>query len=88
MGFGTDKAGIAAFAGSGALFQTLSSMYLTSWVGDIITLGIVFSAAACALACFVAASRLAYALARDAFPRSSVARLSTRDDSPVVALAG
>ena len=87
MGFGTDKAGIDAFAGSGALFQTLSSMYLTSWVGDIITLGIVFSAAACALACFVAASRLAYALARDAAPRSSVARLSKRDDSPVVALA-
>ena len=87
MGFGTDKAGIAAFAGSGALFQTLSSMYLASWVGDIITLGIVFSAAACALACFVAASRLAYALARDAAPRSSIARLSKRDDSPVVALA-
>jgi amino acid transporter len=87
MGFGTDKAGIAAFTGSGALFQTLSSMYLASWVGDIITIGIVFSAAACALACFVAASRLAYALARDAFPRSSVARLSTSDDSPVVALA-
>jgi amino acid transporter len=87
MGFGTDKAGITAFASSGALFQTLSSMYLTSWVGDVITLGIVFSAAACALACFVAASRLAYALARDAFPRSAVARLSRRDDAPVVALA-
>jgi amino acid transporter len=87
MGFGTDKAGITAFAGSGALFQTLSSMYLTSWVGDIITIGIVFSAAACALACFVAASRLAYALARDAAPRSPVARLSSRDDSPVIALA-
>jgi amino acid transporter len=87
MGFGTNKAGIDAFASSGALFQTLSSMYLTSWIGDIITLGIVFSAAACALACFVAASRLAYALARDAFPRSAVARLS-RNDAPVVALAG
>ena len=87
MGFGTDKAGITAFAGSGALFQTLSSMYLASWIGDIITIGIVFSAAACALACFVAASRLAYALARDAAPRSSVARLSARDDSPVIALA-
>ena len=87
MGFGTDKAGIEAFAASGALFQTLSSMYLTSWIGDIITVGIIFSAAACALACFVAASRLAYALARDAFPRSSVAALSKRNDSPVVALA-
>jgi amino acid transporter len=52
----------------------------------VITVGIVFSAAACALACFVAASRLAYALARDAAPRSSVARLSRRDDAPVVAL--
>jgi len=62
-------------------------MYIASWIGDIITIGIIFSAAACALACFVAASRLAYALARDAFPRSSVARLSSRDDSPVVALA-
>jgi amino acid transporter len=86
MGFGTDKAGIDAFASSGALFQTLSSMYLASWIGNVIALGIVFSAGACALACFVAASRLAYALARDAFPRSSVARLSRRDDAPVVAL--
>jgi amino acid transporter len=85
MGFGTGKAGIDAFASSGALFQTLSSMYLTSWIGDIITLGIVFSAAACALACFVAASRLAYALARDGFPHSPVARLS-RDKVPVAAL--
>jgi amino acid transporter len=87
MGFGTDKAGITAFTGSGALFQTLSSMYLTSWIGDIITLGIVVSALACALACFVAASRLAYALARDAFPRSSVSRLS-RNDVPAQALLG
>jgi amino acid transporter len=85
MGFGTNKAGIDAFAGSGALFQTLSSMYLTSWIGDIITLGIVVSAGACALACFVAASRLAFALARDAAPRSPVAKLS-RDDTPVAAL--
>ena len=72
MGFGTGAAGITAFTGSGALFQTLSSMYLTSWIGDIITLGIVFDALACSLACFAAASRLAYALARDAFPRSPV----------------
>jgi amino acid transporter len=85
MGFGTGSEGIKAFASSGALFQTLSSLYLTSWIGDIITLGIVVSAGACALACFVAASRLAYALARDAFPRSPVARLS-RDESPVAAL--
>jgi amino acid transporter len=87
MGFGANKAGLDAFASSGALFQTLSSMYLTSWIGDVITVGIIFSAAACALACFVAASRLAYALARDAAPRSAVARLSQRDDSPVAALA-
>jgi amino acid transporter len=44
MRFGTDKAGIDAFAGSGALFRTLSSMYLARWINDIITLGIVFSA--------------------------------------------
>ena len=86
MGFGTNAAGIEAFASSGALFQTLSSMYLTSWIGDIITIGIVVSAFACAIACFAAASRLAYALTRDAFPRSPVARLS-RNDSPVAALA-
>ena len=86
MGFGTNKAGIDAFAGSGALFQTLSSMYLTSWIGDIITIGIIFGATACAVACFVAAARLAYALARDTFPRSPVARLS-RENTPVAALA-
>jgi amino acid transporter len=45
------------------------------------------SALACSLACFAAASRLAYALARDAFPRSPVSRLS-RNDVPARALLG
>ncbi|WP_138759595.1 APC family permease [Modestobacter altitudinis] len=65
MGFGTDEAGVAAFASSPSLLGDLGSSYIAGWVGDLITLGAAISAFGCCLACVVGASRLTYAFARD-----------------------
>jgi amino acid transporter len=65
MGFGTSKAGVAAFTASPSLLGDLGSAYVGHWVGDIITLGTTFSAFGCCLASTVGAARLMYALSRD-----------------------
>ena len=65
MAFGTDEAGVAAFASSPSLLGDLGSSYIAGWVGDLITLGAAISAFGCCLACVVGASRLTYAFARD-----------------------
>jgi amino acid transporter len=65
MGFGTDKAGVAAFGSSPSLLGDLGSSYVGHWVGDVITLGTAVSAFGCCLASTVGAARLLYALSRD-----------------------
>jgi amino acid transporter len=65
MGFGTSKAGVAAFIASPSLLGDLGSAYVGHWVGDIITLGTAFSAFGCCLASTVGGARLLYALSRD-----------------------
>ena len=66
MGFGTSDEGVAAFTKSGSLLGDLGTQYVGAWVGDLISLGAAISAFGCALACAVGASRLLYALSRDA----------------------
>ncbi|MHA3700611.1 APC family permease [Jatrophihabitans sp. YIM 134969] len=65
MGFGTDEAGLTAFAGSSSLLGDLGSSYIGEWVGDLISLGAAISAFGCCLACVVGASRLLFAMQRD-----------------------
>src|SRR5580700_3297242 len=66
MGFGTSKAGVAAFGNAPSLLGELGSSYVGHWVGDVITLGTMVSAFGCCLASTVGAARLMYALSRDA----------------------
>ena len=68
MAFGTDPEGVEAFVGSSALMGDIGTAYIASWVGETVTLGAAVSAFACCLACVVGASRLLYAVARDASP--------------------
>ncbi len=75
MAFGTDEEGVQAFIGSA---------YIASWVGETVTLGAAVSAFACCLACVVGASRLLYAVARDASPGAALGRTG-RNDTPTVA---
>ncbi|MFE1859381.1 APC family permease [Streptomyces anandii] len=64
MGFGTDPAGLKAFAASSSLLGDLGGTYVGSWAGAAITLGTTVSAFGCCLASMVGASRVTYALFR------------------------
>ena len=90
MGFGTDDAGMKAFAASGSLLGDLGSQYIGSWIGDLITIGAAISAFGCCLACLVGASRLLFALSRDNTELPGVsftAKVSERWGTPHGALA-
>lgn len=87
MGFGTGDKGVSAFVGSGSLLGDLSTLYVGSALGDIITAGTAISAFACALASTVGATRLLYAFGRDGLGPGVLSRTSRRSDTPTVALA-
>jgi amino acid transporter len=84
MGFGTNKAGVAAFSSSPSLLGDLGSSYVAAWLGDVITLGTTISAFGCCLASTVGASRLMYALSRDAGGDRGLGR-TARNGSPAPA---
>jgi amino acid transporter len=87
MGFGTGTGGVTAFTSSGTLVGDLGTQYVTSSVGDAITLGAAFSAFGSALACALGGSRLLFALGRDGFLHKSLGSTSQRHNTPVYALA-
>lgn len=83
-GFGTSAAGVAALSTTPSLLGHLGTTYVSAAVGDLITAGTVVSAFGCVTASTVGASRLLYALSRDATGgRSPLARLSPRWGTPV-----
>jgi hypothetical protein len=90
MGFGTSSAGMAAFENSDSLMGQLANEYLSSWVGDLITIGAMCSAISATLACVVAASRILFALGQDGVVPRRFAVLSPRRAAPSsgVILAG
>jgi amino acid transporter len=87
LGFGTDAAGVKAFAGSDSPLGELSKMYVGSGLEDAIDLGAAISAFASGLGTATAGSRVLFALSRDGLPRSPLGRASTRTGAPVGALA-
>jgi amino acid transporter len=87
MGFGTGADGVAAFTGSSSLVGDLGRTYVSSWVGDLITLGAAFSAFGSALACAIGGSRLLFAFGRDGFGHEKLGHTSPTRGTPVVALA-
>jgi amino acid transporter len=86
MGFGIDPKGVAAFYASGSLLGDLGSTYITSSVGNIITLGTAVSAFGCTLACVVGATRILYSLSRDGVGTTALDSVHGRTGSPVRAL--
>jgi amino acid transporter len=87
LGFGTDAAGVKAFASSSSPLGDLAKTYVGSALQDAINLGAAISAFASGLAAATAASRILFALARDGIPGSRFARISPRTGAPVAALA-
>ncbi|HUY50017.1 MAG TPA: APC family permease [Streptosporangiaceae bacterium] len=87
MGYGADKAGLARFEASGSLFGGLGSTYISSWVGDVVTIGTMVSALAGAIGCVVGSSRMIYAMARSSRrPANPLLRVSARFGTPVGAI--
>jgi amino acid transporter len=66
LGFGIDKNGIDAFSGSSAPLNDLSKSYVGSGMADAINFGAMMSAFASGLGGAVGASRLLFALGREA----------------------
>jgi amino acid transporter len=87
MGFGTSAAGVKAFIASQSLIGDLGTTYVASWIGNLITIGAMISAFSCALACTVGASRLAYAMGRDAVLPGRLAHVADRRGTPTTATA-
>ncbi|MFL5200237.1 MAG: APC family permease [Microvirga sp.] len=85
-GFGTDAAGVAAFASSGSPLGDLGSSYIGSWMGDAINLGAAVSAFASSLGTATGASRILYAMGRDGFGTSRLGTSSQRTGAPAAAL--
>jgi amino acid transporter len=86
LGYGTDKAGVSAFSGSAGPFDDLSKAYVGGLLRDLINLGATVSAFASGLGTALAGSRILFALTRDGFESSPVARTSKRTGAPVGAL--
>jgi amino acid transporter len=86
MGFGTSDSQVAAFASSGSILGDLGANYLAPWVGEAVTVGSTISAVGGAVACVLAASRILYAIARDASAkRTALGSVSASKGTPVVA---
>ncbi len=84
MGFGTTTAGLHAFANSDALVGSLAQLYATSWVANLIRLGIVVGAFSAMSGNIVGSARILYAVTRHGYPNAPCARLQTRQAVPVV----
>jgi len=87
LGFGTDAAGVKAFAGSSSPLGDLAKSFVGAGLEDAINLGATISAFASGLGTATAGSRILFALSRDGLPSSPLGRVSPRTGSPVGALA-
>jgi amino acid transporter len=86
-GFGTNAAGVKAFATSSAPLGQLSQLYVGKAMSDCINAGATLSAFASGLAATTAAGRILFALSRDTPLRPLLGTTSARTGAPAGALA-
>lgn len=86
VGFGTDEAGVEAFATASSTLTTLSSMYIGPWFAVIISIIAFLVAFGALLSSSTAASRLLFALARDGFGPKSFAKINPTTQVPSVSV--
>jgi amino acid transporter len=87
LGFGTDAAGVKAFASSSSPLGDLSKDYVGSALADLVNLGATISAFASGLGTATAGSRILFALSRDGFGSRRLGQASRRTGAPARALA-
>ncbi len=83
MGFGTTKSGLHSLYTSGALVGSLAQLYATSWVANLIRLGVVVGAFSALSGNILGSARIMYAVTRHGYPQLPTARLQTRQSVPV-----
>jgi amino acid transporter len=86
-GFGTDAAGIAAFAGSAAPLSALADAYIGDHAGDVLALAALVSAIGAGLGCASVGARMLFALGRDHRLPSALSAVSGSTGAPVAGLA-
>lgn len=86
VGFGTDAAGVDAFANAASTLTTLSSTYIGPWFAIVISVIAFLVAFASFLSSTAAASRLLFALARDGFGPAAFAKRHPVTAVPTVAV--
>lgn len=87
IGYGTDAAGQEAFAGASSTLTDLGASYIGRWFAVLISVVAFLVAFASLLSSVAAAARLLFALARDGFGPSVLARTDARTGVPTVATA-
>ncbi len=88
VGFGTDAAGVKAFASSSAPLGELARAYMNSTAATALDLAAMASAFASCLSTTVAASRIMFAISRDGLRSDSAfVRTSPTTGAPITALA-
>jgi amino acid transporter len=87
LGFGTDAAGVKAFAGSAAPLGDLAQAYVGSGLAAVMDLVAVVSAVGAGLGCASVCARMLFALGRDGRLPRSLARVSARQGAPIAGLA-
>ena len=83
IGFGTDAAGIEAFATASSTLTALASTYIGPWFAVLISVLAFLVAFASLLSSTAAASRLLFALARDGFGPRTFSQISPKTGVPV-----
>jgi amino acid transporter len=87
LGFGTDRAGTRAFAGSQAPLGDLARDYVGSGMAAALDLAAVISALGAGLGCASVAARMLYALARDGLLVPVLSGVSASTGAPAAGLA-
>lgn len=83
--FGTSSSQMQAFINSPSLPGSMADTYVSTALGDLITLGGAVSSLACMIAAQIAGGRIMFAFGRDRVLPSRLAHLSPRWSTPVVA---
>jgi amino acid transporter len=87
LGFGSNPAGVARFAGSAAPLGDLAQRYVGAWLAVLLDAGAVLSALGAGLGGVTVGSRMLFALGRDGAAPRSLAALTSRGAIPARAIA-
>jgi amino acid transporter len=82
IGFGTTTSGLQSFYSSGALVGSLAQLYASTWLANLIRLGVVVGAFSALSGSILGSSRIMYAVTRHGFPKLPTSRLQ-RHSVPV-----